>query len=262
MFVLVSQGIVIVRRAGCIDMALTDDVLLLTPGSFELTAVPVPADWTVRFEYAKIPLSVFGKFSEPSAIEQLAVGGIWNTEYNGMHICHGMLPQVARDLQILNLEMTVIESVLNTLVVSLCPAAITFLRTVYFEKRWAFLAIMELKVLQRRPVEILAARYAHGRAAFFRHCHLYTSHTPAKSFTRRRMDLADAWLHIAKRTVAEVAGDLNSGTSAFSGRHIANTFIDGRRTRKGCHPITLVGSSALLPAAVLVASASAGNRSQ
>ena len=210
MFVLISQGILIVRRAGMTRMAFKGDVLLLTPGSFELTAVPESADGIVRLEYAKIPMSVFWKqLSKGSAIEEIAVGGIRSEEYNGIHICEAMLPQVARNWQTLHSEITAIESVMNTLNVSLCPVVIPFLRTVYYERRWAFLATMEAHTRQSRPVEFLAVRYTDGRAAFFRDCQLYTGHTPAKWFARRQMELADAWIHVANRTVPEVAALLH-----------------------------------------------------
>ena len=210
MFVLVSRGILIVRREEHRDMALTGDVLLLTPGSFELMAVPLPADATIRFEYAKIPLSVFGKqLSRGSAIEQAALVGMSHGEYNGIHICKGMLPQVARNLQTLHSDVTAIESVTNTLMASLCHAVFPFLRTVHFLRRWAFLGMMESHARHRSPVEFLAANYVAGRAAFFRDCQLHTGLTPAKWIDRRQMELADAWIHAANRTVAEVAALLH-----------------------------------------------------
>lgn len=102
------------------------------------------------------------------------MGGTSNEGYNGIHICKGMLPQVARNLQSLYSEVTVIESEMKTLTASLLPTVFPLLRTVYFEKRWAFLGMMESHALHRSPVEFLAAGYLGERAAFFRDCKLHT----------------------------------------------------------------------------------------
>ena len=58
-------------------------------------------------------------------------------------------------------------------------------------------------------MEFLARRYGAGRAAFFRNCQGLTGHTPAKWFLRRQLQLAQAWIHTANRTVSEVAARLH-----------------------------------------------------
>lgn len=209
-FIMIEQGVLTIRRAGNTRMAVRGDVVLLTPGSFEITAVPMSAYGLVRFQYAKIPISALGRLlSAGSAIEEVALYGVRHEEHTGIHICKGMRPQVARNLQIPMLQSTPVKSVMNALIVSLSPAVFPFLRRVYYERRWAFLGMMEAHTLEPRPVEFLADSYADGRAAFFRDCRLYTGHTPRAWFDRRKMQLAEVWLHVAKHTIADVAARLH-----------------------------------------------------
>ena len=209
MILMVHQGCVIVSRDGKTHVAPMGDIVLLTPGTFEVTAVPLNTGGDIRVSYAKFPLSVLPRnFSYGASIEKIVLYAKMERE-RGVFVIRDLARKVIDEWQFMDGRLTLMQSVVDTLLHSCSPSVFSFLRVIFFEKRWAFLKTMESHTLQPFPVEHLASRYRTGRANFFRDCLTYTGHTPADWFLRRKMDLAGAWLQGAKKTVAEVAALLH-----------------------------------------------------
>lgn len=209
MFMMIHQGKVVVRREGTTQMALMGNVILLTPGTFALTAVPLLAGGDVLLEYAKLPPSAFTELRAGGSLYETAALREMPSRARGVYVQPDMVPKITRDWECMNGTRTILQQLLATLMLSASPTMTPFLRAAFFERRWAFLAMMEAHTLHPAPVEFLARRYGAGRAAFFRDCRGLTGHTPAKWFVRRQMQLAQAWIHAANRTVSEVAARLH-----------------------------------------------------
>ena len=209
MLVMVHKGTLIVRRGKDTHMGIPGDVVLLTPGTFALTAVPLPTGDDVRLEYAKIPPSAFSELTAGGTLYETAALREMPSRAGGVYVQPNMVPKITRDWERMNGTRTILQQLLATLMLSASPTMTPFLRAAFYERRWAFLAMMEANTLRPAPVEFLARRYGAGRAAFFRDCRGLTGHTAAKWFVRRQMQLAQAWIHAANRTVSEVAARLH-----------------------------------------------------
>ena len=209
MLMMVHKGILIVRRGKDTHMGFPGDVVLLTPGTFALTAVPLATGDDVLLEYAKIPPSAFTELRAGGTLYETAALREMPSRARGVYVQPNMVPKITRDWECMNGTRTILQQLLATLMFSASPTMTPFLRTAFYERRWAFLAMMEANTLRPAPVEFLARRYRAGRAAFFRDCRGLTGHTPAKWFVRRQMQLAQAWIHAANRTVSEVATRLH-----------------------------------------------------
>ena len=205
MLVMVHKGTLIVRRGKDTHMGIPGDVVLLTPGTFALTAVPLATGDDVLLEYAKLPPSAFTELRAGGSLYEMAALREVPSRARGVYVQPNMVPKITRDWECMNDTRTILQQLLMTLMLSASPTMTPFLRAALYERRWAFLAMMEAHTLHPAPVEFLARRYGDGRAAFFRDCRRITDHTPAKWFLRRQMQLAQAWIHAANRTVAEVA---------------------------------------------------------
>ena len=209
MILIVHEGCAIVRRDGQNHVAPMGNIVLLTPGSFEVTAVPLNAHGDICVSYAKFPLSALPRnFSDGASTERIVLDARVERE-RGVFVIGDLARKVVEDWQFLDGRLTLMQSVADTLLHSYSPAVFSFLRIIFFEKRWAFLKMMDLHAMRPFPVEHLASRYRAGRASFFRDCFTYTGHTPADWILRRKMDLAGAWLRAAKKSVPEVAALLH-----------------------------------------------------
>ena len=205
MVVLVHSGMVQVWRDGEAFRANPGDTILLTPGRFYMQATSLDRRGLIELEYAKFPLSIVAAIAgNAGTAESIAFGA---ADHSGVFVQERMLKPILRNIETWSAHTKLMETVLMTLVHSLSPAVFPFLRSAYFETRWAFQAMME--TCSRKPaIDEVARQYVHGRAAFFAHCELYTGLSPMKWFLRRRMELADRWLHVAHKPVWEVAAAL------------------------------------------------------
>ena len=206
MFVLVRNGILTVQRNGESFTAESGDSVLLTPGAFELSVLPAMTGGAIRIEYAKFPLSLVARMVR--GVAHLEGTALRPEPMTGVYVQRRMLHHVMHNVQMAAGHSSVIESVLRTLIISFHPDVFPFLREAYFQKRWAFQAMMESYVRKPIPIDCIARNYLSGRAAFFEHCALYTGLTPLNWLRKRRMELADGWLHVAKKSLSEVADAL------------------------------------------------------
>jgi hypothetical protein len=206
MIVLVHNALMKVCRGARGIVAETGDIVLLTPGIFELHAIPAMRGGIINLEYVKFPLSIVAKIVRDSGnIERLAL----RPENDpGAFVQKRKLHQVLSNIEASPWDAKPMERMLVSLINSGSPSVFPFLRSVFFNMRWAFLAMMESYTLNPGAVEHIAKSYVRGRAAFFEECKLYTGLTPLKWFRKRRMQLADAWLHATGKPAWEVAAAL------------------------------------------------------
>ncbi len=206
MIVLVHNGMIKVCRGNCGVVAETGDIVLLTPGIFELHAIPALRGGIINVEYMKFPLSAVAKLvRDCGRIECLALRP---EEDPGTFVLKRKLHHVLSTIAASPMDLNPMERMLNSVINSGSPSVFPFLRSAYFNMRWAFQLMMESRTLRPTAVDLLAKTYARGRAAFFEDCKLYTGLTPLEWFRKRRMELADAWLHVAGNPVWEVAAAL------------------------------------------------------
>lgn len=214
MIVLVHNGMIKVCRGNRGVVAKTGDIILLTPGVFELHAIPAIRGGILNLEYVKFPVAAVANLLRDSgSIERLALRP---EEYPGAFVQKRRLHQVLSAIEAGSPGLKPMERLLNSIINCGAPSVFPFLRSVYFKTRWAFQLMMESQTLSPTAVDLLAKTYARGRAAFFEDCKLYTGLTPLEWFRKRRMELADAWLHVAGKPVWEVAAALQyRGVSKF-----------------------------------------------
>ncbi|MEO6754596.1 MAG: AraC family transcriptional regulator [Chthoniobacteraceae bacterium] len=214
MVVLVHSGVLDMPRNGVRQQAKAGDTVLLTPGIFELRAMPAMHGGAVRLEYGKFPVSLLGTLLAGGGhMESVALRPKPDSE---VFVQKGMLPEVLRNIETRPHGLNLMETIVMTLVHSGTPSVSPFLRRAYFNMRWAFQAMMESFSLRFTAVDDVAKRYVRGRAAFFADCEIYTGRTPMKWFRQRRMEHAYSWLHVANKHVWEVAAALGyKGISKF-----------------------------------------------
>jgi AraC-like DNA-binding protein len=194
-----------VRTSSGTYSAQSGDTILLPPGVFAIEATPAVEHGIVNIEIARFSLAALGRgLSNGSTVEALLLG-VSAAENTGVYVQRRMLNMLDRELAAAPMFFKDVEALAVRILNSLKASTFQFLRFAFFEKRWAFLSMLEAHVLRSGVVEWLAANYVDGRAAFFRDCKIFVGMSPAKWVKTRRLELARAWLQHGKANIEDIA---------------------------------------------------------
>lgn len=209
MLVVVRSGFVVVRRDGATTLINRGETALLTPGYFELEATPAMRHGSIDVEYGEIPMAHLSKMLLHAPVTERLILGVPEKFDRGVYVQRGMVSRLDAMFDALPEQSRTIEAMATTVLTSLQASTFPFMKFAFFERRWALLALMEAKVIRRFPASFIAARYATGRAAFFRDCQTFLGRRPEKWFRQRRMELARIWIQhsgTSSKAVASVLG--------------------------------------------------------
>jgi AraC-like DNA-binding protein len=203
--ILVRNGMVTVRTATGTYCAQTGNSILLAPGSFDIEATPAVRHGNIDVEIASFSLAALGRaFGDGSVVESLVLR-IPESENTGVYIQKRIVDLLDRELASVPTFFKNVESIVTRILNTCAASTFRFARFGFFEKRWAFQALLEANVLRPGVVEWLAGHYIDGRAAFFRDCKIFVGMSPAKWIKTRRLELARAWLRHGKASIEDIA---------------------------------------------------------
>jgi AraC-like DNA-binding protein len=206
--VLVRNGLVIFRHGGSVHVVQAGESALITPGNYDMEAVPAVSRGAIDFEYGAFPIALLREiFGNAHQIEAFVLG-FSKVEDCGVHVERNSVAPIDNVLR-QNLTFSQgTESCVKFVIHSGSLPALLFARFGFYEKQWALEALLESHIGHKLPVSVIEQGYATGPATFQRDCHDYLGLAPGKWYHRRRMELARNWIEHSTAAPSAVAATL------------------------------------------------------
>lgn len=194
LLMLVENGVAVFRRNGPTSLARSGDALLIPAGHCSVQFLPVVTGLGISVIVVEFDLRAVAKNLRENYLAETVALQRHEFPASGI-VLHDFVTHAQAGSKGIGVAAGIsLRCVFNLLQTGQWPAVFAFTRSVFYERRWKLLAMLEKHVIAADGEAQMAATYEGGAKKLRRDCEIFLGGRPRQLLRRRRAQIAAAWL--------------------------------------------------------------------